>query len=185
MLASLRTNMPAQRFLGLVTGIVFGFLLHKGGVTSYDVIIGQLLLRDFTVLKVMMTASLSGMIGIHALRSLGLVQLHPKPGSWGSTGLGSLIFGVGFGLLGYCPGTGMAAAGQGSLDALLGALVGITVGAGLFAASYPRLQRWILARGSFRARTFPELLRVRPWAIVIPVALLLSTLLVAAERTGL
>ncbi len=36
---------------GLAFGIVFGFLLQKGGATKYDVIIGQLLLTDFTVLQ--------------------------------------------------------------------------------------------------------------------------------------
>ncbi len=50
---------------GLVFGIAFGFLLQKGGATKYDVIIGQLLLTDFTVVKIMLSAVLVGMIGIH------------------------------------------------------------------------------------------------------------------------
>jgi hypothetical protein len=54
---------------GLVFGIVFGFLLHKGGVTNYDVIIGQLLLTDFTVLKIMLSAVVVGAIGIHTLQT--------------------------------------------------------------------------------------------------------------------
>ncbi|MBN1668164.1 MAG: hypothetical protein JW862_13820, partial [Anaerolineales bacterium] len=58
---------------GLVFGVVFGFLLQKGGATKYDVIIGQLLLTDFTVLKIMLSAVLTGMIGIYAMKSLGWV----------------------------------------------------------------------------------------------------------------
>jgi uncharacterized protein len=88
-----------QLLLGLLIGIAFGFLLQKGGVTTYDVIIGQLLLSDFTVVKVMLSAVLVGMLGVHALRSLGLAELHPKSGSFGANAIGGLIFGVGFGIL--------------------------------------------------------------------------------------
>ena len=42
---------------GLIFGILFGFFLQKGGATKYDVIIGQLLLSDFTVLKIMLQPS--------------------------------------------------------------------------------------------------------------------------------
>ena len=90
---------------GLAAGTIFGFLLQKGGLTDYDVLSGQLLLADFTVARVMITAIVTGMVGIHLLRSLGLAVHHPKEGSWGAVGIGGLIFGAGFGLLGYCPGT--------------------------------------------------------------------------------
>ncbi|MGD8466186.1 MAG: YeeE/YedE family protein, partial [Anaerolineae bacterium] len=46
----------SQLVWGFVFGIVFGFLLQKGGVTKYDVILGQLLLEDFTVIKIMLSA---------------------------------------------------------------------------------------------------------------------------------
>jgi len=48
--------------IGLFIGILFGFLLQKGGVTKYDVIIGQLLLTDFTVVKIMLSAVITGML---------------------------------------------------------------------------------------------------------------------------
>lgn len=56
---------------GYVFGIIFGFLLHKGGVTKFDVIVGQLLLTDFTVLKIMLSAVVTGMIGIFFMKSMG------------------------------------------------------------------------------------------------------------------
>ena len=74
MFTSIRKNNNAQIVLGLLFGIVFGFLLQKGGVTDYNVIIGQLLLTDFTVLKVMLSAVIVGMIGFHLLKHLGYVQ---------------------------------------------------------------------------------------------------------------
>jgi hypothetical protein len=184
MLSELHARKRLQMGVGLLAGIAFGFLLHKGAVTRYDIIIGQLLLRDFTVVKVMLSAMVTGMIGVHALRSLRLAQLHPKPGSAGMTVVGSVIFGVGFGLLGYCPGTIMGAAAQGSLDALFG-IAGLLVGAGLFASLYPRLESGILQRGSFGDLTWPRLLRVNPWAVVVPVAAAMVGLLFWIESAGL
>ena len=99
-------------FWGLTFGIVFGFLLQKGGATKYDVIIGQLLLSDFTVLKIMLSAALTGMIGIYFMKNLGWIELYPKSGSIGKNIIGGLIFGIGFALLGYCPGTIAGAVGN-------------------------------------------------------------------------
>jgi Na+/H+-dicarboxylate symporter len=122
--------MGLQKIIGLIIGICFGFCLQKGGVTSYDTIIGQLLLTDFTVVKVMVTAIIVGMIGIHLMKSLGMIEFHTFKGSLGSSVIGGLIFGIGFGLLGYCPGTVAGAIGQGQIDALLGGAVGILIGTG-------------------------------------------------------
>ena len=174
-----------QLAIGLAIGVLFGFLLQKGGVTDYDVIIGQLLLADFTVLKVMLSAVVTGTLGVHLLRSLGLVRLHPKPGSLGTSVVGGLIFGVGFAVLGYCPGTVTGAVGQGFLDALFGGVVGTLLGTGLFAAVYPKLQKPILSKGDFGAVTLPELLQVNAWVVVVPAAILLTAVLLWMERAGL
>ncbi len=170
---------------GLAFGIVFGFLLQKGGATKYDVIIGQLLLTDFTVLKIMLTAVLTGMIGIHAMKTLGWVELYPKSGSVGKNIIGGLIFGAGFAVLGYCPGTIAGAIGNGYLDAVVGGLAGILIGAGVFAALYPRLNHGILNKGNFGDLTLPRLLRVNDWIVVIPMSVLIFLFLYWLERAGL
>lgn len=185
MFSTLHRNKPLQLLLGLIIGFGFGFLLQKGNVTEYDVIVGQLLFRDFTVIKIMVTAMVTGMIGIHLLRFLGLAQLHPKPGSIGMTLVGGLIFGVGFAVLGYCPGTIAAAVGQGKMDALAGGLAGIIVGAGLYAHAFPFLARTILPKGDFGTLTLPELLRVNPWTVIVPLVAVLVGALVWLERAGL
>jgi hypothetical protein len=185
MFKGLHARKGLQLMIGLILGILFGFLLQKGGVTKYDVIISQLLLTNFTVVKVMLSAVVTGMIGVHLLRSFGLVTLHPKTGSFGSSVIGGLIFGVGFALLGYCPGTIAGAVGQGSLDGLLGGMAGILVGAGLFAEAYPKLDRAILRKADFGEITFPELFKVNPWVIVLPVAIGIVFLLFWIERAGL
>ncbi len=169
---------------GLGFGIVFGFLLQKGGVTKYDVIIAQLLLEDFTVLKIMLTAVVVGSIGLFTFQQLGWIQLNPKSGSWGQNAIGGLLFGVGFAVLGYCPGTIAGAIGNGYLDATVGGLVGIVLGSGLLAAVYPRLSVGILTKGDFGDLTVPELLKVNAWIVILPLTALILVLFYLLERAG-
>lgn len=185
MLTKLHARKGTQLLLGLAAGFCFGFLLEKGGVTRYDVIVGQLLLEDFTVLKVMLSAVAVGMAGVHLLRGLGLARLHPKTGSWGRSAVGGLIFGLGFATLGYCPGTIAGAIGQGWLDAATGGLAGILLGAGIFAARYPRLKTAVLLKGDFGERTIPEILGVDPWVVVVPAVALIAAALYLLGRAGL
>jgi hypothetical protein len=166
MLVTLHKNKNAQIVLGLLFGIMFGFLLQKGGATDYNVIIGQLLLTDFTVLKLMLSAVIVGMIGFHLLRHFGHVQLHAAEGSVGSNVIGGLLFGVGFALLGYCPGTVAGAVGTGALDALFGGIVGLLIGAGIFAGIFPYVRKRFLAWGKFPAVTVPELLNLNLWVVI-------------------
>lgn len=123
---------PIQLALGLLFGAIFGFLLQKGGVGKYEVLIGMLLLEDFTVLKVMVSAIIVGMIGIYTLHAAGLVKLHLKPTRFGANTIGGLVFGVGFALAAYCPGTSATALGQGNYDAIA-VMIGMMAGSYAFA----------------------------------------------------
>jgi uncharacterized protein len=156
-----------QLALGLLFGIVFGFLLQKGGVGKYEVLIGMLLLRDFTVLKVMLTAVVVGMIGIYALHAAGMVKLHIKPTRYGANVLGGLLFGVGFGLAAYCPGTSATAIGQGNYDALA-VILGLIAGSYLFAEASGWIARTISPWGERGELTLADLLHARP-AICVPI----------------
>ena len=118
------------------------------------------------------------------MKTLGWVELNPKSGSMGSNITGGLIFGVGFGVLGYCPGTIAGAIGNGYLDALVGGFAGILIGTGIFAALYPRL-KGILKKGDFGNMTLPQLFNVNEWVVVVPVAVLIFLLLIWLERVGL
>lgn len=170
--------------LGLITGIIFGFLLQKGGVTDYNVLIGQLLLKDFTVIKIIITAIITGMIGIYFLNDRGYVNLHPKSGSLGSVVIGGLLFGIGFGLLGYCPGTVAGAVGQGALDALFGGVIGMIIGAGVFAHVYPSVKRNFYKYGKFEKLTIPEVIKIEKWKIVAFSAVFLTLVLIIIELLG-
>jgi len=172
-------------FWGLLFGIIFGFLLQKGGVTKYDVIINQLLLTDFTVVKIMLSAVVTGMVGLYIMQALGWIKLRPKAGSWGKNAIGGLIFGVGFALLGYCPGTIAGAIGNGYLDALTAGLIGIVFGSGILAALYPRLREGVLKKGYFGNMTLPQVFKVNNWVVIIPLAIFIVAIFYLMEQAGL
>jgi uncharacterized membrane protein YedE/YeeE len=155
---------PEKLALGLLSGIIFGFLLQKGRVAKYEVIVGQFLLKDWTVVKVMASAVLVGTIGIYALLPTGAVSLHIKPLLVGGVISGAVLFGIGIVLLGYCPGTTVAACGEGRRDAMVG-LFGMLCGAGLFVWLYPKLQP-LMQAGDLGKITLPEALGVSPWLII-------------------
>jgi hypothetical protein len=80
--------------------------------------------------------------------------------------LGGLIFGIGWGLLGYCPGTSLGAIGEGRWDALCGVL-GMLVGAALYAEAYPGMKSTVLIWGDFGKITLPQVLSVSHWLIIL------------------
>jgi uncharacterized protein len=172
---------PAQAILtGIVFGFIFGFLLQKGGVGSYHILIGQLLLQDWTVVKIMATAIAVGMVGIFTLHRLAKVKLHIKPTKLGPNLIGGLIFGVGFALIGYCPGTAAAAVGQGSWDALFG-MVGLVAGSWIYAEMSGTIKKTIEQWGDLGKQTLSDVLRVPRGAMVVAVAVMLAGLLAAIE----
>ena len=120
---------------GLFFGFIFGMLLHRGGVTDFNVIVKQFLFRDFTVLKVMFTAIVVGGVGLFILHGQELSNWHIKPANMLAVILGALLFGIGMVIYGYCPGTGIAAVATGRLDALVGFL-GMLVGGAAYALCY-------------------------------------------------
>lgn len=184
-LAIIRGSRPAQIVLALVTGIFFGFFLQKGGATDYGVIEGQLLLVDFTVLKLMFSAVMVGMVVFPILKHYGYANFHAAHGTLGSNVIGGLIFGAGFALLGYCPGTVAGAVGTGALDALIGGMVGMLIGAGFFASLYPALKSRILAWGEFPAVTVPEFLHLHVWIVILLLEAFMTGFLVLLEQYGL
>ncbi|MEN3939973.1 YeeE/YedE thiosulfate transporter family protein [Prosthecobacter sp. SYSU 5D2] len=155
------------RLLGAVAfGLCFGFLLQKGGVAKYNVLVGQLLLQDFTVVKVMMTAVVVGMAGVLTLHHFAKVNLHIQPLRIGANLIGGLLFGAGFALLAYCPGTGAAALGQGSWDVLFG-MAGLVIGSWIYAELSTRLQATVEKWGDKGKVTLPELFHL-PRSFFIP-----------------
>lgn len=183
-LASAAVAPGKELLLGAITGLVFGFLLQRGGVTRYSVIAGQFLLKDFTVLKVMLTAIVVGAIGVYGMRSLGMeVPLHLKTATlWGNL-VGGLIFGVGMVVLGYCPGTGVAALGDGSRHAIPG-LLGMVAGAAIYAELHPWFRRNLLEPLDLGKVTLYGQAGVSVWVFVVGLAAIAVALFITLERWG-
>lgn len=171
---------PKQLVLGLLFGIVFGFLLQKGGVAKFHILEGQLLLLDFTVVKVMLSAVVIGMIGIHLMHRYGLVEFHIKPTRYLANVLGGLIFGAGFALAAYCPGTGAAAIGQGNFDGIL-MVVGMLIGSYLFAECSGWIEKNINPVGDAGKRTLHDWVGLQRWVVSGISALVLVAVLMAIE----
>ncbi|MBN1142100.1 MAG: YeeE/YedE family protein [Deltaproteobacteria bacterium] len=150
---------------GLITGILFGFLLQKGRVLRFEKQIGFLRLLDMTILKFMLSSILVGMVGIYLLVDLGMIQLDVKSTVLGAQIIGGLIFGVGWAILGFCPGTAAGALGEGRIHALWG-ILGMLAGAALYAEVYPELRETLLKWGVFGKVTLPGLLQVNHWVVI-------------------
>jgi hypothetical protein len=168
--------------LALVSGSIFGFLLQKGGVAHYDILMGALLLTNFVVFKVMLSAIIVGMVGAYVLERLGILKPQISETAYTSNIVGSLIFGLGFGLLAYCPGTDAAAAGQGNYDALVG-VGGLVVGSYLFALA-TRAKPNLASLGARGKLTLPDVLHMSRGRVVAIFVPLLIAALVLMEVFG-
>lgn len=163
--------------MAIFFGILFGFLLQRGGMGSHTVLVGQLLLQDWSVVKVMLSAILVGMIGVHILHTYGKVKLHLKPTRLVSNLAGGALFGVGFALLGYCPGSAAVALGEGHWDAIFG-MAGMVAGSYGFATISGLMEQSVSKWGDYGKVTLPELLGLSTPRFVFAFALLLTIVLV-------
>lgn len=169
---------------GLFFGALFGILIQKARVARYEKQVGCLRLLDMTIVKFMLTAVLTGMVAIYALQGLGADLVMVLPTVIGANAVGGFLFGLGWPLLGYCPGTSFAALGEGRYDALFG-MLGMLCGAAFFVEAFPALENNLLAWGYRGPQTLPQLLGVGPWAVVVPFVVLGVLFLRWIEKKGL
>jgi len=167
--------------LAVFFGLIFGFLLQKGGAAKYNVLMGILLLEDFTVVKLMLSAIVVGMLGVFTLVALGKAKLSLKPTQIGANIIGGLIFGAGFALLAYCPGTGAAALGQGNWDAIFG-IIGLMAGSYIYAELSGTLERTVKTWGDYGKITLSDVIPIPRAALVPIVAMILVGVLVALQK---
>lgn len=175
---------PIKLILGLLTGIVFGFLVQKGRATKYEVIVDQFRLRDWTVVKIMGSAVIVGSVGVAALASAGMTTLSIKPMLVGGVVVGAVLFGSGVAILGYCPGTSVAAAGEGRRDAMVG-ILGMFAGALAYVAAYPLTKPIINGLGDAGKVTLPQVTHTSPWLWVAGLVLAGAIVAVVEQRRRL
>lgn len=144
---------------GLLIGSLFGASLILSGFADPDKIIGTLRLKDFHVMKTIIVFILVSMLGTWILGFADLANFSVKPAALLAVLAGGAILGVGFGLTGYCPGTGLACAASGRLDALV-SVVGMLAGALVFILIYPALIGPLDALLNYGKVTLPEITKV-------------------------
>jgi uncharacterized protein len=158
---------------GLSVGFIFGYILTRTGITKYSRVMGMLLLKDFKILKFMLTAVISSMILFYLLGDFGLLTVVPKNLDWGKV-VGGLIFGTGMGILGYCPGTMAARIGEGKRDSIL-AFFGMAIGILIFASAIKPIKALFLS-GEIIGDIFIQL-NVNRWLIILPAVIIFSLLI--------
>lgn len=131
--------------VGIAMGIVFGFALEKSRVFEPGIIVGQMQLRNFIMLKVFLTAVATGAVVLAVLNGFGYVKLQPKAAAYAADIVGGLLLGAGISLAGACPGTTLAQIGTGYRDAFF-TLVGGLFGAVAFSYVQPALAKTFLSQ---------------------------------------
>lgn len=158
--------MTLDQIIGLLTGIAFGFLLQRGRVLRYEKQVGAMLLKDMTIFKFMLSAIIVGMFGILLLADLGVITLSHKAMNVGGVVIGGALFGIGWAVMGFCPGTAMGAIGEGRWHAIF-AIIGMLIGAAIYAEIFPVVNSTILSWANFGKISLPEVIGVNQWIVAI------------------
>jgi hypothetical protein len=140
-------TLAADLALAFVLGTGFGFALERAGFGSARKLTAVFYLYDMAVVKVMFTAIVTAMAGLFLLSAVGVLdmaELYVEPTSLVAQGVGGLVFGAGFIIGGYCPGTSIAAVATGRKDGVAFAL-GMLAGVLAYVELTPGIDAWIKA----------------------------------------
>ena len=130
---------PIAGFLSLVIGLGFGFALERAGFSSSRKLAGVFYFTDMSVVKVMFSALITALLGLSYILGFGWIQLDQiflMSSIYGAQIVGGLLFGVGFAMGAWCPGTAVAGLAAGRMDALV-FLIGAVGGSILFNEMFP------------------------------------------------
>lgn len=169
--------------VALVIGFFFGFFLERGGLGDPHKLVGVFYCTDFTVPKVMFTAILVASSGLYLLSDLKLLDMDKMwivPTYFWPQITGGFLFGLGFLVSGYCPGTSVAGLASGRTDALA-AMIGMVAGSLAFAFLYPFLESFYMSAG-MGAITLPNLFKTDHWIIMFIIFLCGGIMFYIMER---
>ena len=168
-------SLAAELGIALVLGLGFGFALERAGFGSARKLTAVFYLYDMAVVKVMFTAVVTVLVGLAVLSGAGLLdlsELYVEKTQWTAQIMGGLLFGAGFVIGGYCPGTSMAAIATGRQDGLAFAL-GMLAGVWAYAQFTPWIDDWYKAT-AIEDLTLPAITGIGMgwWALAFVVFLL-------------
>jgi len=159
---------------GLLSGLMFGYVLEGAGFGSPRKLTAQFRLVDWSVFKVMFTAVIVAAAGLWLFEAAGLMAANavyvPTLFFW-AIALGGALIGAGFALGGYCPGTAVVGLGSGRGDAFV-FILGMVAGTVLFAAFFTNIEGLYMAAQGPAGQTVSALLGVPDWAVVLALVVL-------------
>lgn len=125
----------------LLAGILFGFVLVKAEAVSWYRIQEMFHFQNFHMFGIMFSAIATGLLSVQLIRRWGqrhsldgqAIAIPAKPPGRKSYIYGGMTFGLGWGLIGLCPGPIFALVGMGSLGAVV-VLAGALHGTWLYGA---------------------------------------------------
>lgn len=176
--------MTTEQVLGLITGVLFGVLLQRGGVIRFEKQVGMLLFRDMTVLRFMLAAIIVGMVGMAILSYAGVISFSHKPMNMGGIIIGGSLFGAGWALAGLCPGTALGALGEGRVHAIF-TVAGMIAGAMIFAHTYDFLAKTVLGWKDYGRLGLPDVLGIPAPLLIIAFAIGAFFIFRAFDKKGL
>lgn len=130
--------MNTQILLGLFSGIAFGFVIQRVGATNANKMAKAHLMLEGDIPRFMLMAVILSAVGLFGLKAAGIDNTSILPTPLVATGIAAVLFGIGWGFCGYCPGTTWAAVGEGRMDAVF-ALLGGLAGTAVFSHFHERL----------------------------------------------
>lgn len=151
-------------FLGLITGIGFGYVLQRSGVSDCACLFNALNLRNTKAIKLMATAVAVGILVLYPVMAVTGLTIGAKNLNILALVLGGGIFGLGFALSGLCPGTALAALGAGKKDVLY-LIAGALTGSFFYALAYEPLKPILIDPLSYGKVTLPDLLNLSPLVV--------------------
>lgn len=154
----------------LATGLVFGYVIQRGGFCLTRALSNLYLMGDATIVRAYLLALLVATIGVHLLLEAGLVQIPIRPFHWLANLIGGVLFGIGMILAGGCAGSTWYRVGEGAVGAwvvLLGFAMGATtMSVGILAPVRRSLRAFEVTVGG-GSPTLPNLVGVSPWLVIV------------------
>ena len=160
--------------LTLIGGLGFGVVLERAGFGSGCKLTAVFYGYDMSVVKVMFTAIVTAMAGLWLLASIGVIdmqEIYIVPTNYAAQLVGGLVFGAGFVIGGYCPGTAVVACASGRIDAWMFVL-GLLAGIAFYARFMSGVEQWIRAN-AIDDVTLPSLTGIAAgWWVLLFIVLL-------------
>src|SRR5713101_849543 len=170
----------------LLTGLVFGYVIQRGGFCLTRAISNAALTGDTTILRAYVLALLVAMVGVQILEATGAVEIPIRPLHWVANILGGTLFGVGMILSGGCSGSTWYRVGEGAIGAcviLLGFAIGATTaGVGLLTPFRSALQKPAFTVGDGAAPTLANIAGLSPWIVIAVLAIGIGIWLMRGRR---